>query len=347
MKALLKDQSQLKPELFEIVPWHLAKYLWESLGKCNKQTLYMWKLMATMYPAEFPQTSPYYCLGTGSPREPLKAYMGMLNNKDFRWRAVLTLASTYCSLTDLSGIPNIKNLVALEICLSRGNRSQMDQEDVTKEQVSLQDGSVRGWVEMWQFTRALQHLRVLRIYHQHGLTTAALRSLCELPGLQLVVAYACDKITQEISSHRKPSNNILPIEGWSASRLDWLPKEKALTDLGPLLDVYKASLGTDPDADGQQKQPSTLVTNLPILEFQLPTANHNNPERVAQRAMYRPRSIVFFTRDPAMQKLDQEKKQRERGKKRSEPVEGPNPRARKAVMKDRGRDISTTLNAFF
>jgi hypothetical protein len=33
MKALLKDQSQLKPELFEIVPWHLAKYLWDALGR--------------------------------------------------------------------------------------------------------------------------------------------------------------------------------------------------------------------------------------------------------------------------------------------------------------------------
>ncbi|KAJ5996684.1 hypothetical protein N7499_006998 [Penicillium canescens] len=346
MKALLKDQSQLKPELFEIVPWHLAKYLWDALARCNKQTLYMWKIMATMYPTQFPQISPYYCLSTGSPRKPLKAYMGMLNNKDFRWRAVLTLASTCCSLTELSGIPNIKNLVALEICMPRANQSQM-KEDTTKEQASLQDGSVRSWVEMWQSTTALQHLRILRIYHQHELTIAALRSLRELPELQLVIAYGCDKITKEISGHRKPGNNIVPIEGWSASRLDWRPRDKALADLGPLLDVYKSNLETDPDAAGQQKQPSTLDTNLPILEFQLPTANHNNPERVAQRALYRPRSVVFFTRDPAMQRLDLEKKERKRGKKRSEPVEGPNPRVRKAVMKDRGRDISMTLDDFF
>jgi hypothetical protein len=307
----------------------------------------MWKIMAIMYPTEFPQISPYYCLSTGSPREPLKAYMGMLNNKDFRWRAVLTLASTCCSLADFSGIPNIKNLVALEICMPQANQSQISQGVITKEQASLQDGSVRGWVEMWQFTSALQHLRILRIYRQHELTTAALRSLRELPELQLVIAYGCDKITKEISGHRKPANNILPIEGWSASRLDWRPRDKALADLGPLLDVYKSNLETDPDAHGQQKQLSTLDTNLPILEFQLPTANHNNPERVAQRALYRPKSVVFFTRNPAMQRLDHEKKERNRGKKRSEPVEGPNPRVRKAVMKDRGRDISMTLNDFF
>ncbi|KAJ5748202.1 uncharacterized protein N7511_009898 [Penicillium nucicola] len=347
MKALLQDQSQLKSELFEIVPWHLAKYLWDALGRCNKQTLHMWKLMATMYPAEFLHISPYYCLCTGSPREPIKAYMGMLNTKDFRWRAVLTLASTYCSLTDFSGIPNIKNLVALEICKSQEIQSSIEQRSVSKEQSSLQDGSVRGWVEMWQFTRALQHLRILRIYHQQEITAAALRSLRELPELQLVVMYGCNKITEEISRHRKPSNNMLPIEGWSASRLDWLPREKALADLGPLLDVYKSSLETVADTDGPQKQTSTLDTNLPILEFQLPTANHHNPERVAQRALYRPKSVVLFTRDTVLQNFDQEKKQRERAKKRSEPVEGPNPRAKKAVMKDKGRDLSMTLSEFF
>jgi hypothetical protein len=63
--------------------------------------------------------------------------------------------------------------------------------------------------------------------------------------------------------------------------------------------------------------------------------------------MYRPKSVIFFTRDLSRQNLDRETKQRERGKKRSEPVEAPNPRGRKAVMKDRGRDISMTLNDFF
>jgi hypothetical protein len=223
----------------------------------------------------------------------------------------------------------------------------MDQEEISTEQVSLQDGSVRGWVEMWQFTRALQHLRILRLYHQHDLSTAALRSLHELPELQLVVAYGCKKITEEILSQRKPANNVLHIEGWSASRLDWQPKDRTLANLGPLLEVYKSSLETDSNVDGQQKQHSTLDPNLPILEFQLPTASHNNPERVAQRAMYRPKSVIFFTRDLSRQNLDRETKQRERGKKRSEPVEAPNPRGRKAVMKDRGRDISMTLNDFF
>jgi hypothetical protein len=33
MKALLRDQSALKPELFEYVHWYLAEYLWDALKR--------------------------------------------------------------------------------------------------------------------------------------------------------------------------------------------------------------------------------------------------------------------------------------------------------------------------
>lgn len=33
MKTLIQDQSALKPESFENVHWHLAKYIWDALGR--------------------------------------------------------------------------------------------------------------------------------------------------------------------------------------------------------------------------------------------------------------------------------------------------------------------------
>lgn len=33
MRCILSDQRVLTPELFAGVPWHLAKYLWDCLGR--------------------------------------------------------------------------------------------------------------------------------------------------------------------------------------------------------------------------------------------------------------------------------------------------------------------------
>lgn len=33
LKSLVRDQSALRPELFEHVPWYLAKYIWDALGR--------------------------------------------------------------------------------------------------------------------------------------------------------------------------------------------------------------------------------------------------------------------------------------------------------------------------
>ncbi|KAK4863426.1 hypothetical protein LT330_002204 [Penicillium expansum] len=349
MKALLQDQSALKPELFEYVPWYLAQYLWDALKKCNKQTMHMWKIMASVYPVQFCEVSPYYCLNAGSPKKPLRDYMGVLNSDDLRWRAILTIATTYCTATDLTTIPNIKNLVALDIYSEPYSSivAPLDPVGVSNDGLPLQDGFVRGWIE----SEALQHLRILRFYHQCEMTIAALEALRELPELQLVVAYECKNITETIQQYDKPANGIIPIKGWSACRLDWFwdthGTSKTIDDnLLALLHVYKSSLQTP--ENGDSRRPSSLPTNLPILEFKLPTVDHSRRDQVVVRSRYNAKSIVLFTRDPAKQKLDIEKQQRAREKKRSEPPERGDRPAKRAVMKERGPvDISETLNQFF
>ncbi|KGO76550.1 hypothetical protein PITC_088290 [Penicillium italicum] len=303
MKALLQDQSALKPELFEYVPWCLAKYLWDTLKKCE----------------------------------------------EFRWRAILTIATTYCTATDLTTIPNIKNLVALDIYSEPylSNIAPLDPVGVSNDGLPLQDGFVRGWIE----SEALQHLRILRFYHQREMTIAALDALRELPELQLVVAYECKNITKTIQKYDKPANGIIPIKGWSACRLDWFWEthgtSKTIDDhLLALLHAYQSSLQTPENED--LRRASSLPTNLPILEFKLPTVDHSRRDRVVVRSRYNAKSIILFTRDPVKQKLYVEKQQRAREKKRSEPPERGDRPAKRAVMKDRVPvDISETLNQFF
>ncbi|KAJ5615623.1 hypothetical protein N7537_000737 [Penicillium hordei] len=349
MKALLQDQSALKPELFEYVSWYLAKYLWDALKRCNKQTMHMWKIMTSVYPVQFHEVSPYYCLNAGCPKMPLRDYMGILNSDDFRWRAILTIATTYCTATDLATIPNIKNLVALDVYSEPYalNLAPVEPVRVSNDGIPLQDGFVRGWIE----SKALQHLRVLRFYHQREMTIATLEALRELPELQLVVAYECKIITETIQSYDRPTNNIIPIKGWSACRLDWFWEINGTTktiddNLLALLHVYQSSLQTS-GVEGARR-PSSLPTNLSILEFKLPTADHSRRDRVVVRSRYNSKSIVLFTRDPVKQKLDIEKQQHAREKKRSEPPERGDRPAKRAVMKDRGpMNISETLNQFF
>lgn len=306
--------------------------------------------MATVYPEQFREISPHYCLSASHPKKPLRGYMRILNNDDFRWRAILTIATRYCSTTDLTAIPDIKNLVALDVYSEAyaPNLAPFDPVGMNSEALALQDGFVRGWIE----SKALQHLRILRFYHQHEMTVAALRALRELPELQLVVAYECKKIMDKIHQHDKPATGIIPIEGWSACRLDWFWETHGTAktidnNLLDLLQVYQSSFQTSECE--QPKRPSSLDTNLPILEFKLPTVDHSKREREVVRSRYNAKSIVLFTRDPAKIKLDVEtKKERERVQKRPQSSEKGGRPAKRVVMKERGAmDISKTLNEFF
>lgn len=273
--------------------------------------------------------------------------MNILNSDDFRWRAILTIATAHCSAADLTAISKIKNLVALDVYNQPySSQPTLDPTSVNHDGFPLQDGFVRGWIE----SNELQHLRVLRLYNQHEVTTSVLRSLRRLPELQLVLAYECAKITKYIRQSGKPENGIeVDVEGWSACRLDWLwdseKTNKSLNHIMPLLHAYESNI--QPATNGRTR-PSSLSTELPVLEFKLPTIDHSRKEMLAIRSNYSSMSIVMFTRDPVRQRMDGERKQkRERERKSSGTAEGSARPFKRAVMKDRGFDISKTLNDFF
>jgi hypothetical protein len=301
----------------------------------------MWKIMASVYPVQFHEVSPYYCLNAGYPKKPLRDYMGILNSDDFHWRAILTISTAYCTATDLTTIPNVKNLVALDIYSEQyaSRIAPLDPAGISNDGLPLQDGFVRGWIE----SKALQHLRILRFYQQCEITVATLEALRELPELQLVVAYECKKITETIRKYDRPANDMIPMNGWSACRLDWFWETHGMPktideNLLALRHVYESSLQTP--GEKHSGRPSSLPTNTPILEFKLPTVDHSRI-KVDIRSRYSIKSIVLFTRDPAKQKRGREKRRTEAPEKGDRPP-------KRAVMKERKpTDISETLNQFF
>ncbi|KAJ5551331.1 hypothetical protein N7535_000719 [Penicillium sp. DV-2018c] len=349
MKEVLRDQSLLRPELFEHVinrnP-NLSAGLFSDLIiyklRSNKQTMHLWKLMHAVYPEQFRELSPHYCLHAGSPRQPLTQYMDILNSDDFRWRAVLAIETNYCSATDIASIPKIKNLVALDIC----TRPYRPYHDFADEGQPLEDGFVRGWIE----SNALQHLRVLRFRDQDRVTTATLRALRRLPELQLIVAYDCYNFEMNLHTEKGwPKNDPFRVEGWSASRLIWFrppkprdPSDKPLDDhLLDVLHVYQTSLLRP------ENKPSSLDTKLPILEINLRTIDSWEKERGILRSCHWKKSTLLFTRSPMELERDIKSMQCEKTKRRK-PQEPSGRPAKRAVMKERGPvDISKTLNEFF
>ncbi|OQD75175.1 hypothetical protein PENDEC_c008G05324 [Penicillium decumbens] len=147
MKKALMDQSALKPELFAQIPWHVAHYLWECLGRCDKQTLYMWKIMAETYPHQFRSVSEYYFLSVTLPKEPLKCYIDLMSSDTGSWRAILSMPTAHATPADLVAIGNLKNLVALDLYPASTRSSVPKDFDEGKGQ-GLEDRIVRSWLEM-------------------------------------------------------------------------------------------------------------------------------------------------------------------------------------------------------
>ncbi|KAJ5818667.1 hypothetical protein N7474_004258 [Penicillium riverlandense] len=333
MRATLQDQSLLKPDMFDHVPWLLAKYLWDSLGRCNKRTSHMWRILATKYPQHFYRVSSGCRLHIHRPLQRVADYTDLIKSNAYCWRAILSIETKYASQTsDLLNLASIKNLVALEINNERG--SLYDEDGNRRFLPEITVGLVRGWIELAQPSGAWQHLRFLRIRCHQELLLAVLRPLLEFPQLQTVVIYDCENISREIHQLRKQKQQGPPnIEGWEVQRLDWLWRDHgedvALASLRPLVDMYEASLQKTDNPAG--------LLDVPILEYQLSEDFYSDPHGVAYRARYKAKQIAVFTRPSVDSKRKMENKRAAPRQPQSQP------QAKRVVMKDRGGDLAGML----
>ncbi|KAL5337049.1 hypothetical protein BJX70DRAFT_370994 [Aspergillus crustosus] len=307
MRKLLLDQRNLTPVLFKDVPWSIASYLWDSLGRCKRQTLHMWKLFATVYPAHFPEIEHYRSMKIEGLKLSMREYLGLVKSDNLRWRVVLTLAASYARVPELVGISEIKNLFALDIATPANPGALPEDSDL--QVTALTDRIIRAWSELAHTTGAFAHLRVLILRNQRELSKFALHHLRTLPSLQIVVAFECLHISSACYGGE--------VEGWTVEMQRLAPAN--------LYKFYEAS-GKEP-----------MFAKTPILEFQI------GEKKRASRAHFE--SAVYLQRSSVDPNLGIRKREEAGivGSQREQSQSQP----RKAVMKSRTKDIGDILKDFF
>ncbi|KAL4776300.1 hypothetical protein BDW60DRAFT_203346 [Aspergillus nidulans var. acristatus] len=313
MRKLLLDQRNLTPSLFTNVPWSIASDIWAFLGRCKRQTLHMWKLLATVYPAQFAEVEQYRSMKIEGPKLSMREYLGLVKSDSLSWRVVLTLATSYARVPEIVGISEIKNLCALDVATPARLDTLLDSTDL--QLTALTDRIVRSWSESAQKGEAFSHLRVLVLQHQTSLSKIALHYLRSFPKLQSVVAFGCPGIESAFSGG--------DVDGWAVAEV----KRSAPATLHEYYEAICKAAGAD-----------SMPAERPVLDFQI---GELKDSRESVRAPY---STMSLQRTGGAPVGDAELTTR----KRKGAVEGPREQSRrgKAVMKDRTRDIGDVLSSF-
>lgn len=290
--------------------------------------------MAKTYPHQFRPLSPHYRLSIGSPKEPLKCYIDLMNSDVGNWRTVFAISTAHATTADLVAIGNLKNLVALDIypAISRGPKPEDIDEGKGR---GLEDRIVRSWLEVAEAAGSLQQLRILRLHNQPRLTTKALWMLEKLPNLREAFISECaafGEVIQKLNTQR----NGVRLGGWIARRINLVRADhEALAQAqiirDPLVDVYKDALDTDTRSENNDRgqNPPSLGPDIPILEFMLSFAHRGTQYDASQ--------VIHLTRAP--QSIERKRP----------PSQGETSRSQiKRVVRDRGgRDMADVLSDFF
>ncbi|KAL3463173.1 hypothetical protein BJX64DRAFT_257740 [Aspergillus heterothallicus] len=309
MKKLLSDQRSLTSKLFENVPWQLARYLWDCLGRSKKRTLHMWKVFATTYPAQFPKVEPCYSMKIEGPQVSMRDYLRLATSESLSWRTVLTLGASYAGVHELVGMGAVKNLAALEIATPE--HLAANPKATEPPATHLTDRIIRSWDEEAEVTDRFKHLRILVLKNQLHLSESSLVHLWRLRSLQYVVVYGCPNLILDTSRVR--------LYGWMV--VDEKPY--------PPHTLYEFYQACSEEFTGDR---STLAA--PILDFQIGQLP-NLPPRKRSKAGDRPSAIY-------LQRIDTNVE----SKKRKGYQDGQH-QPRKAVMKNRTKDIGDMLSDFF
>ncbi|KAL2860896.1 uncharacterized protein BJX67DRAFT_325386 [Aspergillus lucknowensis] len=327
MRRLLSDQRGLTPSLFANVPWRVANYLWDCLGRSKKRTLHMWKLFATAYPQQFPKVERYHSIKIEGPKASMREYLGLANSDSLSWRVVLTLAASYARVPELVGVAHIKNLVALEIATPSHLAIPPETTDVPV--TALTDRIVRAWSELAQTSEAFQHFQVLVLRQQRELSNVALGYLRALPALEHIVAYECPGITSADSGGG--------VNGWTIVEVKSPPPNT-------LYELYQAC------AEASSADRLSL-RGSPILDFQIGQTTSQSSKKIRKKSGNRTNSIatIYYLQRTGLegQQADREPGTKKRKGLQDNGNEAKPQRPRKAVMRGSTKDIGDMLRDFF
>ncbi|KAL2857807.1 hypothetical protein BJY01DRAFT_202254 [Aspergillus pseudoustus] len=315
MTKLLSDQRALTSKLFENVPWQLASYLWDCLGRSKRRTLHMWKVFATTYPSQFSKIEPYRSMKIEGPQASMRDYLRLAASECLIWQTVLTLGASYARVHDLVELGTVKNLAALEIATPE--HLAANPEATEPPATALTDRIIRCWDEEAEITDRFKYLRVMVLKNQRLLSETSLLYLWRLRSLQYLVVYGCPGLVPETPSKLK-------LYGWMV--VDEKPY--------PPHTLYEFWKVCSEEFTGDR---STLVG--PVLDFQIGQVP-SPPPRKRGKAKYQLSAIY-------LQRIGVSTDSRKRKGHQSHGSQSGQQQPRKAVMKNRTKDIGDMLSEFF
>ncbi|KAF4183034.1 hypothetical protein CNMCM8694_005022 [Aspergillus lentulus] len=338
MEQFLSDQRNLTPELFRHIPWRMASRLWDHLGKRQRRTLYMWKLFATVYPAEFQGVAKYRSMKVKWPQMPLREYWSVVKSDTLSWRLVLTLTPSFGRVPELVEIANIKNLVALEITTPLQVMPMLDSSE--PHIAGLNDRITRTWSELAETSGAFTHLRILRLYCQPDLTPVGIRYLSALPGLCLIIAHGCPNLKSFLQGEG------LDKDRWEVTTIPQFVVKESMQLEGSepptLYECYQTSFHAG--SEGHAVEEGILDRDSPVLDFRIvPEGSQGLGKRGSSS------STIYFQRRKASGSRPPEPPLKKVKMGDQSPEKTPRPRSgsRKPVMRERNpRDLRDVLGDF-
>ncbi|EGE01961.1 CBS domain-containing protein [Trichophyton equinum CBS 127.97] len=269
MRAVLSDQRTLSTAHFKGVPWSVARYLWDCVCRSKRTSLYLWKIFATAYPAEFNQISHRYLLKPSSKQMAVTNYLKLLTSASVNWTAVVSLSVEFFEPHEFLEVANVRNLIGLEMC-TQPKRTEFGYEAT----VSISDRVIKGWSEQALTGQAFEHLRILVLRLQTSLTEHVFAYLNAFPTLSAFIMQGCPRL------YSKEAREM-------AERHGWVPFVVHYSDHS----LYKIIVDMDSELESQSQEYRPMCINsLPVVDFSLYCRNSkslHSEEQILFRRKYR------------------------------------------------------------
>ncbi|EGD97117.1 hypothetical protein TESG_04534 [Trichophyton tonsurans CBS 112818] len=242
MRAVLSDQRTLSTAHFKGVPWSVAS---------KRTSLYLWKIFATAYPAEFNQISHRYLLKPSSKQMAVTNYLKLLTSASVNWTAAVSLSVEFFEPHEFLEGANVRNLIG------PGNVHP------------AQTDGVRALTG-----QAFEHLRILVLRLQTSLTEHVFAYLNAFPTLSAFIMQGCPRL------YSKEAREM-------AERHGWVPFVVHYSDHS----LYKIIVDMDSELESQSQEYRPMCINsLPVVDFSLYCRNSkslHSEEQILFRRKYR------------------------------------------------------------
>ena len=239
---------------------NFGSYSLLTLENSARDTLYMWKIYAKVFPEDLVKLAPCRSFSPYPKLMQTRDYYNLITSDDLCWGALLSISTQNLQLSELAGIAKLTNLAALELMSPTRTTVEMSPA------ISLTDRVLRIWSELACSGNAFQHLRLLILRCQRELTERIFSYLDHFPSLEAVLVVGCPMLS------RLSTVDVARVHGW---------KSNDVSAVRNCIAKHYQTLKSNDDAceDGKKVQSSTL----PLLHVSLWGKLEHNPGPENQR----------------------------------------------------------------